>query len=633
MRIVSVTLNNFGIYKGHNTIPFMSDTEKKLTLIIGRNGAGKTTLLNGIKTALYGSMFFKSKSLSNNYQKFIMELMNKEALKQDLSTYGLEISFVSNILGFDGAHTIKREWLKNGDQIKENISVFRDQTLLDDHSSSDFLNALYQTYPVELFDLYLFDGERVDELSVLNHNVVETLETAFNINLYKSLRSDIETYAVKKVKTREITFLEYTKEKLAIELEQVDQQLVTLSQENKDLNDRILVVEQNISVLSNQGIKPVDHMDHVEIKAAQKKIDHLNKTYREKVVDYLPYSILHDEMRTLLRTLERENESRRFEEIISSLDDTLITNIKNDNDKLTLENIKLVTDAIKMQMSHKIEVHKIHQIDQEQFSLLKKQIRSLRTFNHKNLMSQKNTLNTMREAFSSLKGEVLKQQSEEYQVSLLKLLDLQSELTLYKSQLESNQVKQVELEERRNEITVERSKTDVEIWKLLKASNVDEIIVKLGRVLEQYVHAIKTKKLKSIQDDSLAMFNGIIRKQNFIKDILFENDKITFLDYNDNYLSHQHLSAGERQIFTLSLLMSVIKMSERRTPLVFDTLLGRLDQEHKSKLLLDLIKEAPDQIILLATDSEIDETMYESLKPYINQKINIDLSKPENQIQ
>lgn len=633
MRIVSVTLNNFGIYKGHNTIPFMSDSERKLTLIIGRNGAGKTTLLNGIKTALYGSLFFKSKSLTNNYQKFIMELMNKDALKQESSTYGLEISFVSNILGFDGAHTIKREWRLLGDHLKEQIFVFRENQLLTDHSASDFLSALYQTYPVEIFDLYLFDGERVDELSVLNHNVVETLETAFNINLYKSLRSDIETYAVKKVKTRELTSLEHTKENLSNELDTIDHQLLTLSQENKALNDRILTIEQDISLLSNQGIKPVDHMDHAEIKATQKRIDLLNRTYREKIVEFLPYSILHDEMRTLLKTLERENESRKFEEITYALDDQLITSIENTQSGLSIENIRLVTDAIKANLNKKILTEKVHQIDQEQYSILKKQIKSLRAFNYKSFMNQRDALHTLRSGYSSLKGEVLKQQSQEYQANLAKLLDSQSDLTLYKSQLESNRLKQTELEYRRNQITQERSKTDIEIWKLLKASNVDEIIVKLGKVLEQYIYAIKTKKLKSIQEDSLAMFNSIIRKRSFIKDILFENDKIAFLDYNNNRLSHQHLSAGERQIFTLSLLMSVIKMSERRTPLVFDTLLGRLDQEHKSKLLLDLIKEAPDQIILLATDSEIDDAMYESLKPYINQKINIDLSKSENQIQ
>lgn len=64
------------------------------------------------------------------------------------------------------------------------------------------------------------------------------------------------------------------------------------------------------------------------------------------------------------------------------------------------------------------------------------------------------------------------------------------------------------------------------------------------------------------------------------------------------------LSAGEKQIFTQSLFAAVAAVSERVFPLVIDTPLGRLDEEHRLGV-LRFLAEREGQVILISTDTEV----------------------------
>jgi len=52
LRFTSLTVENFGPFKGTQTIDFTS--ENGVTIIWGNNGRGKTTLLNIFRYALFG---------------------------------------------------------------------------------------------------------------------------------------------------------------------------------------------------------------------------------------------------------------------------------------------------------------------------------------------------------------------------------------------------------------------------------------------------------------------------------------------------------------------------------------------------------------------------------------------------
>ena len=54
MIIHKLSLNNFGLFRGRQTLPLTPNGTGPVILIGGMNGAGKTTLLEAVRLCLYG---------------------------------------------------------------------------------------------------------------------------------------------------------------------------------------------------------------------------------------------------------------------------------------------------------------------------------------------------------------------------------------------------------------------------------------------------------------------------------------------------------------------------------------------------------------------------------------------------
>lgn len=80
---------------------------------------------------------------------------------------------------------------------------------------------------------------------------------------------------------------------------------------------------------------------------------------------------------------------------------------------------------------------------------------------------------------------------------------------------------------------------------------------------------------------------------------------LTLYGPGDLLLSPAKLSAGERQLLSISILWGLAKASGRMAPVVIDTPLGRLDGQHRDYLVERYFPKASRQVVLLSTDKEI----------------------------
>ena len=64
------------------------------------------------------------------------------------------------------------------------------------------------------------------------------------------------------------------------------------------------------------------------------------------------------------------------------------------------------------------------------------------------------------------------------------------------------------------------------------------------------------------------------------------------------------LSAGERQVLSLSFITAMSRVSEEEAPLVMDTPFGRLSSQHRNSI-TQYLPELADQLILFVTDEEL----------------------------
>ena len=96
MIIKSITLNNFRLYEGVNTISFEPCTERNVHLICGENGFGKTTFLHSLLWCLYGRFVSDvpaaGQDSSSGYASMLKSNLNINADKRQKKTVTPEIT-------------------------------------------------------------------------------------------------------------------------------------------------------------------------------------------------------------------------------------------------------------------------------------------------------------------------------------------------------------------------------------------------------------------------------------------------------------------------------------------------------------------------------------------------------------
>lgn len=118
----------------------------------------------------------------------------------------------------------------------------------------------------------------------------------------------------------------------------------------------------------------------------------------------------------------------------------------------------------------------------------------------------------------------------------------------------------------------------------------------------------------------------MLRKRNLIAKVLVDPEtyRISIEDNRHQELPMDRLSAGERQLLAISVLSALIKERKGRFPVVVDTPLARLDQQHRSTLIKRFFATVSHQVVVLSTDQEVDGLAYETLKPFTNAEYSLD---------
>jgi transcriptional regulator with XRE-family HTH domain len=99
---------------------------------------------------------------------------------------------------------------------------------------------------------------------------------------------------------------------------------------------------------------------------------------------------------------------------------------------------------------------------------------------------------------------------------------------------------------------------------------------------------------------------------------------ISLCDRQNRPLQKAQLSAGEKQIYAVSMLWALAKTSGRPLPIVIDTPLARLDSDHRRLLIEHYFPTASHQVIILSTDTEVDQLYFDQLRPAIARVYHLD---------
>ena len=111
-----------------------------------------------------------------------------------------------------------------------------------------------------------------------------------------------------------------------------------------------------------------------------------------------------------------------------------------------------------------------------------------------------------------------------------------------------------------------------------------ELVRDVTSVLNEYSKELQQQKITQLGDNILSCFNRLIRKDDYVRNILIdEKYNITLL--NRMVMRSQRICflPGEKEIFAVSLLWGLTLTSGRQLPFIIDTPLGRTGQRTPGK--------------------------------------------------
>ena len=126
-------------------------------------------------------------------------------------------------------------------------------------------------------------------------------------------------------------------------------------------------------------------------------------------------------------------------------------------------------------------------------------------------------------------------------------------------------------------------------------------------------------KVSQLESEFNKVFKRLTRKDDMAYQAKIDriNFMIDLVDKNGIKVNKKLISSGEKQIYALAMLEALGKTSGKDLPFIIDTPLGRLDSNHRSKLVNNFFPVIGEQVIILSTDTEVDEKFYKDLDPFV----------------
>ena len=683
MKIQQIVLDNIGPYIGENKISFnIDDPSKNIILIGGRNGAGKTTLFDAMRLCLYGYKLYGYRQNSQVYTTRIKKLMN-DAIKRTAepqAAVSLSI-FVEN--GYSkNAYTVSRRWEMQKSQIKEFYSVYKDGNLLSDEEQLDFDNYLLQTIPPALFNFHFFNGENIADF-LFDKESGQSFRKAFmqicgldtldliQEQLHNSIRERAEGHSTSVQENYYEKRTQITESKTRAD--ELSDALIDINAKILHLEDECVLLEQKMTQFG--GIQSEEwRRIQDKIKTEEGIREDAHKYLKESANHTLPFLILKNELLALQSQIRLEGsiQSNRTvrERLFSNetkelLQNELVPYLSNPVEELGNDFFQALYGAVRYNCPDDAQ-ELLRLSEREQIWLLSK-IAEYLSFDEGEIISaekriKKSLSRSKRFRAQSESKEVLT--SESY---LSKKMELLSLIDCLRKQVVELTVSKAEIDEELKKQMQEFEKASAKYKEVLKEKSVSDISARALLAFDELKKTLYSKYITQVEDAFLRNFKALLTKEHLLDGIYiserFEVIPYKYMqvdvtsaraqieangeDYGKEHFGErafnmlksyvdaeqsidlpvrieQHFSAGEQQIYVMSLYQSLSEIRSSEIPFVIDTPLARIDSTHRKNILNSFFSKLPGQVIILSTDEEIDAPGVSALQPKLSDLYLID---------
>lgn len=656
-----IVLRDLLSYKGEVEFAFTSSVDKSVALVIGRNGYGKTSLLTAVKLLFLGTQTksqrqvgFPPRNLSRS--DYILGVPRGWSGILNRHAEGNEAS-ISIEMG--NAHTTTftatRTWRISGQQFDEDLRVVADgETVAGDAAEI----RLAELLPRELVPFFFFDGEEVQFLaegadSARAEAMERLLSLSFVVGVEQQLGEIVKSWR-----------REQLPEDVKKEIKNAEGELGVIDAEIAALYSQIERKQRDLQEAEEEKETQQRRMEAMRTSGAVEDttqlegwIANLNGTLEEEQAELaktlaadVPLlanpTLVEAAVKALSEVVEHRSDAQASvaHTLTAVLPDRLFLEPPQPREPLSNEQERFFRDKL----GHILASFAVHDAAPSPFlqalegprakELLRRFTRysGAMTTLRQDRAHRLREISTKRAQLTKLEGELreaktgggdrakdYKRMEDKFAEANRTAGSIQAEIRQVLNAQETKQARRKEIQGRLNALERQHHLAG-------KNSEQLRIAAALRETFTEYRKRNRAARRAQIEEAVNRHFQRLMTGHRLIDRIRIDDDfAMHFLDANGREFGQLTISHGMRQLAVTALLWALKDVSGRSLPIIVDTPLARIDKTNQHNLLEAYYPHAAEQVIILATDSEIDRSKFDLLREHVG--VQFRLENPDGQ--
>ena len=637
----TLSLENFRVFNGQHNIELAPRREellsKPVVLFGGLNGAGKTSILTAIRLALLGRKAIGNAVSKKDFNEYLVEQINKKSIKDNTDSVAkVSLEFTHTHQGKHSIYRVVRNWSLDAD---ESLILFKNDVCEESLTKEQVQSFLHELVPPGIGDLFFFDGEKIAELAEddTGSYLKEAVQKLLGIDVINRLSDDLDIYikqiSQKVADTKTVKIIE--------ELELKKKELLLQANKERESEDQVKRKLADLELQIREAEKKIQEKGGAWAKTKNEEKERADYLIKKKAIletkllneldGSFPLVLAPNAISKLIDSLSKEQETKESQAFSSKLNESLtgleavIKSQFTSNSDALLTTITEYFNSVTKPSTSKVELD----ISNTDFNLIQAQVQDSSLAKKQSNKLTKELMET-EHALESISINIQRAPDEEELTSLydnLRKLDtekhkLKTQYSHHLVKAKSFITKALELAKKLEKLYTSQ-KTEASISKAV--SRVDATT----EILHEFSAQLTAMRVSQLEELFAQSYRKLARKEDLKLSAKIDPNTfdVTLVDADDIAINRKSMSAGEKQIFAFAILEALGKLSGKVLPVVVDTPLGRLDSKHRDKLVKHYFPEAGEQVILLSTDTEVDEDFFSAMSHEISHAFEIEFNE------
>lgn len=679
MIVKSITLYNYRLYEGNNTIVFNNQRDKNICLISGENGFGKTTFLHSMIWCLYGRLITEVEAevrkdiVNNGYNSFLKDNLNnnarthfelisdidKEQIKRrgytpenehlkSWTTYYVAIDFADVVIPSLPCTSLKV--VRSFDMVteKESVEILIDglkNELTAEIGSEVFINDFILNKDIARF--FFFDSEQIVALAETNTSVEKKrLCSAYNevlgVRKYEELKRNLENVRLRfRKKSSDVE----SRERLLALLEKqndLENEIENVKQRTSDLEKELAILRTEDESLQLQLMREGNNATTLEIQRVEsviisaKQKDEEYKKQLKTFIDYAPFAISGKLLQVTRDQLEHDfklNEDKNLQLskdlVLSDITSDLLLMLSKialpqETSFVLQQEIQSILDKYKGDVSDETPLLTLQEHDYEEFMAVYNNVTTTYKAEFEHLADDYRKNKQILERNTRRLSNINSKESDELIKKIRsKKNDIENRI--------SEKDKEIRLtHESLGTLIQEMATVSKLVNELSKKVSLDDSYAKKDKVAEQLINelstfliSLKQEKKFSLERRIKGVLNNLMHKEDFVGRVEVvingEDMDIELYSVDDKQINKDSLSKGEQQLYATSILKALVDESGIQFPVFIDSPLQKFDKKHAKKIITEFYPQISKQVVLFPLlYKELTKEEYDVMKPLVN---------------